>query len=151
LGNAGLGLKIKQGYACNEPELALNRFNQPQPRIAEGLALRGLANACIDISDGLAADLRHILQQSQVGACLDWQQLPLSAQVLDYIGQTGDWRMPLIAGDDYELCFTVPTEFVPKLPADCQCVGVIEAEPGLRVNRAGMIKVFEAKGFEHFS
>lgn len=151
LGNAGLGLKINQGYACNDPESALARFNQPQPRIAEGLALRGIANACIDISDGLAADLRHILQQSQVGACLDWQQLPLSAQVLDYIEQTGDWRMPLIAGDDYELCFTVPAEFVPKLPTGCQCVGVIEAEPGLRVNRAGMIEVFEAKGFEHFS
>ncbi|OAI14347.1 thiamine-monophosphate kinase [Methylomonas lenta] len=151
LGNAGLGLKINQGYACNDPESALARFNQPQPRIAEGLALRGIANACIDISDGLAADLRHILQQSQVGACLDWQQLPLSAQVSDYIEQTGDWRMPLIAGDDYELCFTVPAEFVPKLPVGCQCVGVIEAEPGLRVDRAGMIEVFEAKGFEHFS
>ena len=151
LGNAGLGLKIKQDYVCNDPDLALARFNLPQPRIAEGLALRGIANACIDISDGLAADLGHILEKSHVGACLDWQQLPLSAPVLDYIEKTGDWCMPLTAGDDYELCFTVPTAFVPKLSVDCRCVGVIEAEPGLRIKRAEMIEEFEAKGFEHFS
>ena len=151
LGNAGLGLKIKQGYVCHNSDLPLASFNQPQPRIAEGLALRGIASACIDISDGLAADLGHILEKSQVGACLNWQQLPLSPQVIDYIEQTGDWRMPLIAGDDYELCFTVPAEAVPKLPAGCQCVGVIEAEPGLRLKRANNIEAFEAKGFEHFS
>ena len=151
LGNAGLGLKIKQGYGCNNPDGALASFNQPQPRIAEGLALRGIANACIDISDGLAADLGHILEKSQVGACLNWQQLPLSLQVRDYIEQTGDWRMPLTAGDDYELCFSVPAELVSRLPVNCRCVGVIEAEPGLRVNRTGHIEPFEAKGFEHFS
>jgi thiamine-monophosphate kinase len=151
LGNAGLGLKIKQGYVCSNPDCALASFNQPQPRIAEGLALRGIANACIDISDGLAADLGHILEKSQVGACLNWQQLPLSAQVMDYIEQTGDWRMPLTAGDDYELCFSLPAELVPNLPVGCRCVGVIETEPGLRVDRAGNIEAFEATGFEHFS
>lgn len=151
LGNAGLGLKIKQGYVCSNPDYALASFNQPQPRIAEGLALRGIANACIDISDGLAADLGHILEKSRVGACLNWQQLPLSAQVMDYIEQTGDWHMPLIAGDDYELCFSVPPGLVSRLPVGCRCVGVIETEPGLRVNRAGNIEAFEATGFEHFS
>ncbi|MCQ8104612.1 thiamine-phosphate kinase [Methylomonas sp. SURF-2] len=151
VGNAGLGLKIKQGFACAEPELPLRCFNRPVPRIAEGLVLRELAHACIDISDGLAADLGHILAQSQVGACLVWERLPLSAQVGQYIEQTGDWQMPLTAGDDYELCFTVPAERVPQLPAGCHYIGMIEADPGLRLQRAGNIEAFEATGFEHFS
>ena len=151
LGNAGLGLKIKQGYVCEDAQLALSCFNQPIPRIAMGLALRDVAHACIDISDGLASDLGHILEKSRVGACLHWAQLPLSSQVMDYIERTGDWRLPLIAGDDYELCFTAAPESAPQLPPECHCVGVIESEPGLRLQRTGEIKAFEAKGFEHFS
>jgi len=151
LGNAGLGLKIKQGYLCDDVALPLRSFNQPQPRITEGLALRGIANACIDISDGLASDLGHILEQSQVGACLNWEQIPLSQPVQDYIQQTGDWHMPLTAGDDYELCFTVPERLVDKVPSHCQCVGIIETERGLRINKDGQAKIFEAKGYEHFS
>lgn len=151
LGDAGLGLKIAQGYSSDDAELALNRFNQPLPRVTEGMALRGLANACIDISDGLASDLGHILQQSQVGACLQWSQLPLSAPVQHYIQQTDNWQLPLTAGDDYELCFTAPATVQAQLPADCHCIGVIEAERGLRLQRGESIKPFEAKGFEHFS
>lgn len=151
LGNAGLGLKIHQGYACADAEPALRCFNQPQPRVAEGMALRGLANACIDISDGLAADLGHILERSGVGACLQWDNLPLSPQVQDYIEESSDWRMPLTAGDDYELCFTVPADSSRLLPAGCHSVGVIQSTPGLRIERAGRVEAFEAKGFEHFS
>lgn len=151
LGNAGLGLKITQGYPCADAELPLRSFNQPLPRVSEGMALRGVANACIDISDGLASDLGHILERSQVGACLDWAQIPLSKPVQDYIQQTGDWQLPLIAGDDYELCFTVPETLADKVPASCCCVGVIEAEPGLRIQRDGQVHSFEAKGYEHFS
>ena len=151
LGNAGLGLKIKQGYFCQDAELPLKSFNQPMPRIHEGMSLRGIAHACIDISDGLASDLGHILQQSQVGAVLNWRQLPLSSQVQDYIHQTNDWRLPLTAGDDYELCFTAPASVIPNLPADYHCIGVIDAEPGLRIQRGDNTAVFEAKGFEHFS
>jgi thiamine-monophosphate kinase len=151
IGNAGLGLKIKQGYVCANSERALNCFNKPQPRIAEGLALRGIANACIDISDGLAADLGHILEKSGVGACLQWECLPLSAEVRDYVETSGDWRMPLTAGDDYELCFTASAEMGQQLPAGCYRVGAIEAEPGLRISRAGNLDILEAKGFEHFS
>ena len=151
LGNAGLGLKIKQGFACDDPDLPLRCFNQPQPRVSEGIALRDIASACIDISDGLASDLGHILEQSRVGACLDWDQIPLSSQVQAYIQQTGDWPMPLTAGDDYELCFTVPDSLVDNVPSGCRCVGVIEAEPGLRIKREGRIDTFEARGYEHFS
>ena len=85
IGDAGLGLRVKQGYSGLGDKLALQRLHKPNPRIGEGLAIRPLANACIDISDGLAADLGHILHKSSVGARLDYAQIPLSDAVEDYI------------------------------------------------------------------
>jgi thiamine-monophosphate kinase len=99
----------------------------------------------------LAGDLGHILEQSQVGACLEWDALPLSKGVQTYINETGDWSMPLTAGDDYELCFTVSPEQSDKLTIAATKIGVIESEPGLRLNKSGNIQSLEVKGFEHFS
>ncbi len=151
LGDAGLGLKIIQGYHCINPLAANKRFNQPDPQIDAGLALTGIASACIDVSDGLAGDLGHILKQSNVGACLDWDALPLSDAVLTYINDTGDWSMPLTAGDDYELCFTVSPEKATQLTINCTKIGVIESTPGLRLRKSGTIQPFNSKGYEHFS
>lgn len=151
IGDAGLGLKIEQGYDCDQPELPLKRFHQPDPQVALGQALLDIANACIDISDGLAGDLGHILKQSGVGACLDWDEIPMSDAVKHYIEDTGDWQLPLNAGDDYELCFTVSPENYPRLSVPHHKIGVIEAEAGLRLNKDGNIKSFEGKSFEHFS
>lgn len=151
IGDAGLGLRIKQGYASSRPDEALRRFNRPDPACAAGLALRGLATSCIDVSDGLAGDLSHILEQSGVGACLEWDSLPLSDAVREYLQDTGDWSMPLVAGDDYELCFTVSPEKAPLLALPCRKIGIIEPEPGLRLNKDGTIKPFKAKAYEHFS
>ena len=151
LGDAGLGLKIVQGYHCANPEAALTRFNRPEPQVAAGQSLIGIANACIDVSDGLAADLGHILEQSKVGASLDWEALPLSDAVLTYINETGDWSMPLTAGDDYELCFTVSPEKAPQLPINCTKIGVIESAPGLRLHKSGTLQPLNSKGYEHFS
>ncbi|MGR9043840.1 MAG: thiamine-phosphate kinase [Gammaproteobacteria bacterium] len=151
LGDAGLGLKIEQGYRCRHPERALKRFHRPEPRINEGLRLRDLASSCIDISDGLAQDLGHILSQSRVGACLDWDSLPFSAAVKGYIDDTGDWTFPLRAGDDYELCFTVPSGKEGLLSENFTCIGKIEDEPGLRLKRFDTIEILAVQGFEHFS
>ena len=151
LGDAGLGLKINQGYHCANPDVALKRFNQPDPQIETGLALIGIANACIDVSDGLAGDLGHILEQSHVGACLYWDELPLSDAVIAYINDTGDWSMPLIAGDDYELCFTVSPERAAQLDVNCRKIGVIESTPGLRLHKSGTVQPLNTKGYEHFS
>jgi thiamine-monophosphate kinase len=151
LGDAGLGLKIAQGYSCAEPDLPLTQFHTPQPQIAAGLRLRKIAHACIDISDGLAADLGHILEKSQVGATLDFSQLPLSNPVQAYIAETGDWHLPLVAGDDYHLCFTVPPERVPFLDFPCHPIGVIEAKKGLRIKHLEKIHCLQSKGYEHFS
>ncbi|MFU8788257.1 MAG: thiamine-phosphate kinase [Methylobacter sp.] len=151
LGDAGLGLKIKQGYACANPDAALTRFNRPEPQVEAGLALSGIATACIDLSDGLAGDLGHILQQSRVGACLDWGALPLSTAVQAYINDTSDWSMPLTAGDDYELCFTVSPEQANDLPVAATKIGIIESQLGLRLCKSSVIQPLEVKSFEHFS
>jgi thiamine-monophosphate kinase len=151
IGNAGLGLKITQGYHCTQADNALKQFNQPEPACDTGQALIGIANACIDISDGLSGDLGHILHQSQVGACLYWEQLPLSTAVLNYIQDTGDWLMPLVAGDDYQLCFTVSPEKAALVPETCQKIGIIEAQHGLRLNKSGITQTLEVKAYEHFS
>lgn len=151
LGDAGLGLKIMQGYRCKNPEPAILKLHKPIPRVEAGLKISIYANACIDISDGLTADLGHILDQSHVGACIDWASLPFSAQVSEYIDRTGDWQMPLQAGDDYELCFTISPEQREQLDVDCRQIGVIEALPGLRLNQSGKIQTLLAQGFEHFS
>ena len=151
LGDAGLGLKIKQGDVLLNSESALARFNHPNPQVEAGLALLDIANACIDISDGLFSDLGHILEQSQVGASLDWESLPLSEGVKSYINETGDWALPLNAGDDYELCFTVSPEKVKLLTIPCTKIGVIEAIPGLRLYKSGQLQSLTSKGYEHFS
>lgn len=151
LGDAGLGLKINQGYPCANPDAALRRFHQPDPQIEMGLMLIGIANACIDVSDGLTGDLGHILEQSKVGACLYWDELPLSDAVIAYINDTGDWSMPLTAGDDYELCFTVSPEKAAQLAVNCRKIGVIEAIPGLRLLKSGTVQPLTTKGYEHFS
>ncbi len=158
LGSAGLGLKILQKeVGWSDPE-AVERLLRPEPRVLLGMALRGLAHACIDISDGLAADLHHILDASGVGARIDWSHLPLTDSVQRYIAETGDWLMPLSAGDDYELCFTVPSEKEPMLGACLQNAGVawhrigtIEQQSGLRLDKGGEVTVLLPAGYQHFS
>jgi thiamine-monophosphate kinase len=99
----------------------------------------------------LAGDLGHILRQSAVGACVDWEALPLSLEVLAYVEDTGDWAMPLTAGDDYELCFTVSPDKVDAINFPYTKIGAIESMSGLRIRKSGSIQPLEAKGFEHFS
>ncbi|MDO8939289.1 MAG: thiamine-phosphate kinase [Methylicorpusculum sp.] len=151
LGDAGLGLKMAQHQSQIDCEKALQRFNCPLPRVKEGIALRTVASSCIDISDGLSADLGHILELSSVGARLDFDQIPLSAGVHQYLNETGDWSFPLCAGDDYELCFTVAPEKAGLLNFACTQIGIIESEPGIRISRHGLIDTLKVKGFEHFS
>ncbi len=151
LGDAGLGLKIIQGYGCTNPQSPLAQFHIPQPQVTAGLRLRDIASACVDISDGLAADLGHILTKSAVGATVNVDTLPLSGEVKTYIAETGDWQMPLTAGDDYQLCFTVSPERASRLTVPCWKIGVIEAEIGLKINYLGKTQVLQSAGYEHFS
>jgi thiamine-monophosphate kinase len=150
-------LKIRLGQAAIGDSEPLVRLERPEPRLSLGLELRGIASACIDISDGLAADLGHVLEASGVGACLAFEHLPLAEAVRDYIAATDDWTLPLTAGDDYELCFTVPPakkhlleRRLSEVGLDAVPIGRIEAEPGLRLYKSGRTVDFTPAGYEHF-
>lgn len=157
LGLAGLGLDIVLGRTdCHAPE-AVDKLERPEPRVQAGMALAGLANACIDVSDGLAADLGHLLEPAGLGATLDWTALPLPAAVRRHIKAGGDLWMPLRAGDDYELCFTVAPSCEDELARrmaefDCSCVriGRVDWQAGLRLRKDREILPFVALGFQHF-
>jgi thiamine-monophosphate kinase len=86
----------------------MTRLQRPEPRVEQGLALRGIASAAIDLSDGLAADLGHVLARSGVAARLDWEALPVSPALLAHIDPQQARALVLEGGDDYELCITVP-------------------------------------------
>jgi thiamine-monophosphate kinase len=158
LGLAGLGLEIVLGRSGLDAPEAVAKLERPEPRVRAGLALAGLARACIDVSDGLGADLGHILAASGVGATLDWEALPLPAAVRRYIEAGGDAFMPLRAGDDYELCFAVAPEDEAELQArlalfECPCVriGCVEAMPSLRLRKNGRALDWVGEGgYEHF-
>lgn len=122
LGDAGFALARLRSA---EPVSGVlrRRLERPTPRVGLGIALRGLASAAIDVSDGLLADLGHILERSGVGAVVELGSLPLSPEVADAAGG-GDWDLPLASGDDYELCFTLPPARrgeLDRLARSCGC------------------------------
>jgi thiamine-monophosphate kinase len=158
LGSAGLGLRMRQGLTTVFDAAAIGALECPEPRVALGERLRGLASACIDISDGLAADLGHLLAASQVGATLDVEHIPLIESVRQFVRDNQHGDLPLTAGDDYELCFTVPTDrqakvdsLLERLELPGQCVGAIETTPGLRIQRHGQPIALNFSGYDHFS
>lgn len=161
LGDAGAGLALAQGRLdCSDQasrDFLQHRLDYPQARIALGLALRGVASAAIDISDGLAADLGHILAASGCGAELQLAKLPLSSALQQVLPSASEqWRMALYAGDDYELCFTVSKARCEAFerenwPCAVHRVGTIVAEPGLRLyDPLGRLLEGEGGGFDHF-
>ena len=161
LGDAGLALQSLLGKETLPPEDAttlLRRLHQPEPRIATGQLLHGDAHAAIDISDGFAADLSHILEQSQVGATVYVDQLPLSYELKQSIPVEKAITLALTAGDDYELCFTIPPDKraqlekkLSSLPCRLTCVGTIKAEQGLDLRyQNGNPYHGPISGYQHF-
>lgn len=161
LGDAALGLLVARGLGV-APHLVAGlkeRLDRPMPRVAEGLALRPLASAAIDVSDGLAADLGHILEASGVGASIRMDRLPLGEAVAERVQQTADWSLPLAGGDDYELCVTVAPVRAPhverlgeRLACGLTWIGTIEAAPGLRCLRPdGGLQQQPSRGWDHFA
>jgi thiamine-monophosphate kinase len=152
IGDAALCLKkINAGERPHKAELI--KLNRPIPRIELGSALKGIANSCIDISDGLEQDLSHIIKASKVGAMVDIQELPLSQSMIKYIENNNDWALPLCGGDDYELCFTAPENFnseIINIAEFCKIkitkIGVINDSKDLK------IKGYDGQGqsYQHF-
>jgi thiamine-monophosphate kinase len=160
LGGAALGLQRyydKLQLPQAQSEEVLRRLHTPTPRVREALMLRGLASACIDISDGLMADLGHILDASQVGAQVDLARLPLSPAYRQQLPVLG-WEGALGHGDDYELCFTLPAarrealrQVSQQFACGFTCIGVVEVQPGLRFTDAsGLPFQPTAAGYDHF-
>lgn len=158
LGDAGLALRqILDGAEVDEA--LRSRLECPEPRVRLGSGLRGLATAMIDLSDGLAADLGHILEASGVGAELELARLPLSASVGDVVQRTGDWSLPLSSGDDYELCFCVAQADAARVEAVAQAagcrvtaVGAVSTASGLRCRLpSGDLLETGMTGYDHFS
>lgn len=169
LGDAGLALQaIQQSLSLPKSDLdeLRLRLEQPMPRIVEALALHGIVNAAIDLSDGLLSDLGHILQASGVGAVVNLESLPLSSAFKRcQHGQSAAqlssrcWQMlPLSGGDDYELCFTIAaqrradvTQRLAPQGVMAHCIGVIDSSPGLRCLQGdGTLYQPEESGYEHF-
>lgn len=156
LGDAGLGLRcVQNGLALSQDalEFVINRLNRPTPRLVESAVLRNLATSAIDISDGLVADLGHILTASGVGAEIQLEHLPLSPALHGYADAID---LALCAGDDYELCFTVPAEksqqLSQQLPADCYTkIGIITETPGLRCFLEGSEVAVSKTGYQHWA
>lgn len=157
LGAAGLAVRARRGEITLRAALAAHaaqRLDRPQPRVALGLALGGLASAAIDVSDGLLADLGHICAAGGVGARLDLASLPLPDGGLGLASH----EELLGSGDDYELCFTVPPAREHALPAlagrlglPLTRIGQIEPEPGLRqMDAQGAVQPVSQRGHDHF-
>jgi len=169
LGDAHLALQALLGQAdVPAPVLhaARQRLERPTPRVALGLALRGMASSALDVSDGLLGDLGHILAASGVGACLDVSKItPLMAASTHLQSAEAPWgteflhRCVLAGGDDYELVFTAPARLQSQVLAAAQacgtpvaCIGRIEAAPGLRlVDGQGRAVQGRFASFDHFA
>ena len=168
LGDARLALEALQGHLRLPAALleqTRQRLESPTPRVALGLALRGIASSALDVSDGLLGDLGHILELSQVGATVD-SRLTTPLIAASAYPQSASWQFglnlqqqcTLAGGDDYELCFTAPAaRHADVLAAGAAsatlvtCIGHIDAEPGLRVIGAdGALMAGQWKSFDHF-
>ena len=162
LGGAALGLAKVQGALVLTPAEAascLKRLHSPEPRVALGRALLGVASAAIDVSDGLLADLGHILERSGVAAEVDFQRLPAHPAVAARMADPLVRRCLLAGGDDYELCFTAP-------PGRAQAVEAAGRAAGVAVTRIGRVLAGEGlmlvgadgvampiveRGYDHFA
>ena len=139
LGDAGLALahRLKRReLSAREAAAIADRLDRPEPRVEEGMALRGIATSAVDISDGLIADLGHILEASGVGARVVLEDIPLSATYRARLREIG-WDTALAGGEDYELCFTAPTQnkaaLERALPGRFTRIGEITAQRGLNL------------------
>lgn len=148
-GEAALGLRAWQAGVRDGD--AVQRFARPQPQLALGRKLCGMASACIDVSDGLLADLQHLLDESGgCGASLALARLPQSAIIRAEADAQVRQQAQLAGGDDYLLLFTLPPMFNP--PTGCHEIGRISADPGLRVQAAdGTLVDVAERGWNHFA
>ncbi|MGR2768154.1 thiamine-phosphate kinase [Photobacterium sp. GSS17] len=158
---AGLALLLNQQHT-DDAQLAatlLSRHYEPQPRILAGQALRDIASAALDISDGLISDLGHILKRSGVGAELDVDALPLSPELCQFMPDRDKaLQLALTSGEEYELCFTVPAQnrgavdtTMAHTGVKATCIGQIRAGSAVSLVRDGQPLDWQLHGYDHFA
>ncbi|WP_180159485.1 thiamine-phosphate kinase [Acinetobacter sp. YH12047] len=148
VGDAAFGLK-HLGHELQQ------RLDYPTPRCTLGQALKGLANSMIDVSDGLAQDLGHILKASGIGAKLALENLPISP-ALQALNDEQRWQYALAGGDDYELCFTINPQNYEKLlqkqlDVSISIIGSIQQQHGLTFEKDGVDHSLQFNGYQHFA
>jgi len=153
IGDAALGLRLRQGDSLPvgraEARRLLARHRLPEPRVALGIALRGLAIACCDVSDGLAADLAHICDASAVGAEVEAAKVPLSAGARACLaGGAAGFASLVSGGDDYELCFTASPRNRGAVVAAGRRAGVAVTRIGSTVGARSGVRFRDADGRE---
>lgn len=143
-------------YALKQPKSDLqHRLDYPQPQNRLGMALNGYATSMLDVSDGLAQDLGHILTASGVGANLHLENLPLSATV-QQLPQPQAWQLALNGGDDYALCFTIAAKRFEQFcqqyarQFELQVIGQITAGTGLSLLHHQQPYTMNLQGYQHF-
>ncbi|MBP7370957.1 MAG: thiamine-phosphate kinase [Arenimonas sp.] len=158
IGDAAAALKQWQNKQLQSMKLR-HRLDRPTARVSVGVAVREYVNAMLDVSDGLAQDLGHILQASGVGAEIELGRLPVSSSLLDfYPDDLERWALQLSGGDDYELCFTAPASnafAIEMALAACgvtgSVIGHITESIGLRcLTPEGEQFAFTQVGYQHF-
>lgn len=157
-GDAAAGLAILEGRLPAQGrarEALLARFQLPQARVALGIALRGVATACIDVSDGLAGDLAKLCAASGTGADIESRELPLSAGLCSVATREARLAYALGGGDDYELLFTAPPAARARIAAldagvVLKRIGVVSEAPGVRIDGAPPGRE-AGHGFDHFT
>lgn len=157
---AGLELLLKNGKIETESDRYLEqRHLRPTPRVELGLALRAFSQSALDISDGLLADLGHILERSQVGAEIYLENLPLSRHLLNQFSPEQAEKFALTGGEDYELCFIVSEEKRAEMEAILRsqgikvtCIGkILPLANGLNLVKNGeKVALPNHIGFDHF-
>jgi hypothetical protein len=162
LGDARWALQQRQAQAWQvgaaDQNALMARLERPQPRVALGLALRGVASAAMDLSDGLAGDLPHLLTASGCGATVALNALPLSPQ-LRALPPKQAQALAASGGDDYELLFCAPSaarnalaELAQTLTLPLTRIGQTEAQSGLRLlDESGNDHAARLRGFDHFA
>ena len=159
LGAAALAVSFlqRQDIDAADRVILMKKLQHPQARVDLMPILQRFATAAIDISDGLAADLNHICEAGELGACLSLADIPVHPLVSKYQGDKAI-DFSISGGDDYELCFSTPADSRDELFASlresglsCYAIGVIEETPGLRaIIAAGDVIALAATGFSHF-
>lgn len=139
LGDAAAGLAHLQRrleLSADDLRIARQRLEAPTPRVALGIALRGVATAMLDVSDGLIGDLRHIAEASSLDARIEMTCLPISG-ILRRCAPETRLHLALAGGDDYELCFTAPRQFQERVMAAAGKCGVTVTKIGCMTPRKG--------------